>query len=84
MVVSVVSTYNSMYWYSIAVCIGLYTRYQYIFYLGACTFVHDSLLYVHICVTKRYVYRACLLYVLPSQLGKVANPARGQLAEQGK
>ena len=36
---------------SIAVCIGLYTRYQYIFYLGACTFVHGSLLYMHICVT---------------------------------
>ena len=31
-------------WYSTAVCIGLYTRYQYIFYLGTCTFVHGSLL----------------------------------------
>ena len=41
-----------MYWYSIAVCFGLYTRYQYIFYLGGCTFVHGSLLYMHIiCVT---------------------------------
>ena len=39
-----------MYWYSTAVCIGLYTRYQYIFYLGTCTFVHGSLLYMHICM----------------------------------
>ena len=28
--------YLHMYWYSTAVCIGLYTRY--IFYLGTCTF----------------------------------------------
>ena len=48
--VSVVSTYIYMYWYSTAVCIGLYTRYQCIFYLGAYTFVHGSLLYMHICV----------------------------------
>ena len=40
-----------MHWYSTAVCIGLYTRYQYIFYLGTCTFVHGSLLYMHI-----YIY----------------------------
>ena len=37
-----------MYWYSTAVCIGLYTRYQYIFYLGTCTFVHGSLLLYNI------------------------------------
>ena len=43
--------YIYMYWYSNAVCIGLYTRYQYIFYLGTCTFVHGSLLYMDICVT---------------------------------
>ena len=43
--------YIYMYWYSTAVCIGLYTRYQYIFYLGTCTFVHGSLLYMHVCVT---------------------------------
>ena len=36
---------------STAVCIGLYTRYQYIFYLGTCTFVHGSLLY-----TPEYAY----------------------------
>ena len=34
--------YIYMYWYSTAVCIGLYTRY--IFYLGTCTIVHGSLL----------------------------------------
>ena len=34
--------YIYMYWYSTAVCIGLYT--SYIFYLGTCTFVHGSLL----------------------------------------
>ena len=43
--------YIYMYWYGTAVCIGLYTRYQYIFYLGTCTLVHGSLLYMHICVT---------------------------------
>ena len=42
--------YIYMYWYSTAVCIGLYTRYWYIFYLGACTYVHGALLYMHICV----------------------------------
>ena len=32
--------YIYMYWYSnTAVCIGLYTRYQYTFYLGTCTFI---------------------------------------------
>ena len=45
-----------MYWYSTAVCIGLYTRYQYIFYLRTCTFVNGSLLlyimhiYIYMCV----------------------------------
>ena len=43
--------YIYMYWYSTTVCIGLYTRYQNIFYLGTCTIVHGSLLYMHICVT---------------------------------
>ena len=41
-----------MYWYSTAVCIGLYTRY--IFYLGICTFVHGSLLLYNIYI---YIYR---------------------------
>ena len=36
--------YIYMYWYSTAVCIGLYTRYQHMFYLGTSTFVHGSLL----------------------------------------
>ena len=36
--------YIYMYWYSTAVCIGLYTRHQYIFYLGTCTFVYGPLL----------------------------------------
>ena len=35
-------------WYSTAVCICLHTRY--IINLGTCTFVHGSLLYMHICV----------------------------------
>ena len=53
LVVSCKSTYFEvyMYWYSTAVCIGLYTRYQYIFYSGAYTFMHGSLLYMHTCVT---------------------------------
>ena len=44
-----------MYWYSTAVCIGLYTRYQYNFLGGTCTFVHGSLLlynmhiYIYVC-----------------------------------
>ena len=46
--------------YSTDVCIGLYTRYQYIFYLGTCTFVHGSLLYMHICVTTA----VCMLLLL--------------------
>ena len=48
--ISVVSTYSVyMYWYSTAVCICSYTRY--ILNLETCTFVHGSLLYMHICVT---------------------------------
>ena len=44
--------YIYMYWYSIAVYIGLYTMYQYIFYLGTCTFVYGSLLLynMHLCM----------------------------------
>ena len=48
--------YLYMYWYSTtAVCIGLYTRYQYIYFWGTCTFVHGSLLlynlhiYIYMC-----------------------------------
>ena len=41
--------YIYMYWYGTAVCICLYTRY--ILNLGTCTFVHGSLLCMHICVT---------------------------------
>ena len=45
---SVVNTFRLyMYWYSTAVCICLYTRY--ILNLG--TYMHGSLLYMHICVT---------------------------------
>ena len=43
-----------------AVCICLHTRY--IFYLGTCTFVHGSLLYMHICVTTAvsvHMYYEC-------------------------
>ena len=48
--------YIYMYWYSTtAICIGLYARYQYIFYLETCTFVHGSLLlhnmHIYMCVT---------------------------------
>ena len=64
--------------------IGLYTRYQYIVYLGTCTFVHGSLLwyntvciYICVCVTTA-VCVELYMYVWPSQPGKVANPARGQ------
>ena len=49
--------YIYMYWYSTAVCIGLYTRYQYIFYLGTWTFVHGSLLLynMHIYVWSSHI-----------------------------
>ena len=78
--------YIYMYWYySTAVCIGLYTRYQYIFDLMTCTFVHGSRLlynmhiYIYMCnYSERYEYVELCLYVWPSQPGKVANPARGQ------
>ena len=80
-----VSTYFEvyMYWYSTAVCIGLYTRYQYIFYLGTCTFIHGSLLlynmHIYMCnYSGMCMYVELCLYVWPSQPGKVANPARGQ------
>ena len=43
--------YIYVYWYITAVCICLYTRY--IFYLGTCTFVHGSPLYMHIYI---YIY----------------------------
>ena len=82
-----------MYWYSTAVCICLYS--SYIFYLETCTFVHGSLLYMHItCVTtavcmESYVYTVCMIITYrysggKNQPDKVANPPRGQLAEQGK
>ena len=45
--------YIYMYWYSTAVCIGLYTRY--IFYLRTCTFVHGSLL-----LYNMHIYMSCV------------------------
>ena len=49
------------------------------------TFMHGSLLYmiVYMCNYSGMYVELCL-YVRPSQPGKVANPARGQLAEQRK
>ena len=81
--------YRYMYWYSTAVCIGLYTRY--IFYLGTCTFRARFTAVVNAYIMCNYDY-VCICMVTTyskgknhtDQPGKVANPARGQLAEQGK
>ena len=54
------------------------------------SFVHGSLLCIHICVTtavRMYVYIYNMVITCSkgkNQQGKVANPAPGQLAEQGK
>ena len=73
--------YIYMYRYSAAVCIGLYTRYQCIFYLGTCIFVHGLLLlynmHIYICVTTAVSVCRTMVVSWPSQPGKVANPARG-------
>ena len=43
--------YIDMYWYSTAVCIGLYTRYQYIFLYGD--------MYIRARFTAVYAYSMC-------------------------
>ena len=58
------------------------------FHLGAWTlFVRGSLLYMHICVTAAVCMYICMVILCSKgkdQPGKVANPARGKLAEMGK
>ena len=62
--------------------------YQVYFYLGTCAVVHGPLLLYNMC---DYSGMCVCIYVWSShtyskgkdQPGKVANPARGQLAEQG-
>ena len=77
--VSVVSTYYiHMYW-SVQYCC--------LYYLFIYTFVHGSLLYMHICVTAVVCMYVCMVIANSkgkNQPGEVANPTRGQLAEQGR
>ena len=78
-----------------AVCIYLFIYQVYILF-GDSTFVHGSLLYMHIlCITTAICMYVCLYICMymctvitysngKDQPGKVVNPARIQLAEQGK
>ena len=81
--------YIYMYWYSTAVCIGLYTRYQYIFYLGTCTFVHGLLLYnmhIYICVCVTTVVCVCrtMFVCMALTTGQGYQSCSWSAAEQGK
>ena len=78
-----------MYWYSTVVCIGLYTRYQYMFYLGICTFVHGSLLlynmHIYICVTTAVcVCRTMFVCCMALTTGQGCQSCSWSAAEQGK
>ena len=49
--------------------------------------MRGSLLYMHICVTAAVCMYICMVILCSKgkdQPGKVANPARGKLAEMGK
>ena len=49
--------------------------------------MRGSLLYMRICVTAAVCMYVCMVILCSKgkdQTGKVANPARGQLAEMGK
>ena len=80
--------YIYMYWYSTAVCIGLYTRY--IFYLGACTFVHSSLLlynvhiYIYMCVTTAVCVCRTMFVCMAPTTGQGCQSCSWSAAEQGK
>ena len=81
-----VSTYEYI---CTAVCICLYTRH--IFYLGTCAFVHGFIVvYAYMGdYSGMYVELCNICTVIANNKGKdrpgkVANPARGQFAEQGK
>ena len=77
-----------MYWYSTAVCIGLYTRY--IFYLGTCTFVHGSLfccfiicIYI-LCVTTAVWVCRTMFVCMTLTTGQGCQSCSWSTAEQGK
>ena len=76
-----------MYWYSTAVCIGLYTKYQYIFYLGTCTFMHGSLLYsmhIYMCVTTAVCVYITMFVCMALTTGQGCQSCSWSAAEQEK
>ena len=86
----------SSYYICIAVCICLYTYGVYFLFGDMHILVHGSLLYnvhiyvyIYMCVTTAVCMCMYICMVIryskgKDQPSKVANPARGQLAEQGK
>ena len=70
------------------VCIGLYTKYQYIFYLGTCTFVHGSLSYnmhiIYICVTTAVCVCRTMFVCMALTTGQCCQSCSWSAAEQGK
>ena len=78
--------YIALYMYRTAVCIYLFIYQVYVLF-GDSTFVHGSLLYMHICVTRAvcmYKYKVVTYSIGKDQPDKVVNPACGQRAEQRK
>ena len=76
-----------MYWYSTAVCIGLYTRYLYIFYLGTCKFVHGSLLYnmhIHLCNYAAVCVCKTMFVCMALTTGQGCQSCSWSAAEKGK
>ena len=76
-----------MYWYSTAFCIGLYTRYQYIFYWGhvhSCTVHCCCIIYIYICVTTAVWVCITMFVCMALTTGQGCQSFSWSAAEQGK
>ena len=87
---------HTHYWYEVgmlkvpactAVCIGLYTRYQYIFYLGtvhSCTVHCCCIMCIYICVTTAVCVCRTMFVCMALTTGQGCQSCSWSAAEQGK